>query len=185
MFRIEARPNGIVLTLAGTIGMAEITLWYFQSAKRLSSNSGPFALIIDARNLLPLNGQAQVEFVEGCVLYKKAGMTRSVVITKDDRVARLLQRLAEQSGIATNERYVDAKSTIHWQSAAVAWALHGIEPSVLLAIRPSAGKRQRARPAHSTGHACAPRACWYAHSRLATCTSAAPSRLRRRERYQD
>jgi len=184
MFRIEARPNGFVLTLAGAVGIAEMTLWYLHSVKRLATVSEPFSLIVDARKLNPLGGHAQLELVEGQVLYRTRGLIRSAVITTDEKVGRQLQRLAEQSGIASRERYIDASTVPDWQLAAVAWARHGIEPAVFLAVRPSTGGRRRARAGSRIGHSRVPQVRVLACSRTAS-RGRRGSRLRKRERCQE
>ncbi len=131
---IEKRSSGFLLVFAGTIGRAEMTCWLMDSEKQSAGSHGTFGVIVDARKLELLNGEAQALLVEGQALYKKQGMLRSAVAVGSPAVTRQLKRLAEQSGIGEFERFVDTRKYANWAEVAVAWVRDGIHPDALLAF---------------------------------------------------
>jgi hypothetical protein len=133
LYKIEKRPCGLLLTFSGTIGKAEMTCWLIESERQLVNMCGTFGVILDARKLALLNGEAQALMVEGQAMYKKKGMIRSAVAVANPMVTRQLKRLAEQSGIDAFERYVDTHECWDWAGVAVAWVRDGMDPDAFLA----------------------------------------------------
>jgi len=155
MHRIERRRHGFVLTFAGMVRVAEMTLWLEESKRQLQKAGPAFGVIIDIRRLAPLDGESQVAMVDGQELFKKNGMTRSAVIVADPKVARQYGRLAEQSGIATNVRIIDACRPGDWSAIAVSWVRDALDPDAWFPRgpirrhpkdKPVRFRRARARP---------------------------------------
>jgi hypothetical protein len=66
--------------------------------------------------------------VEGQTLYKSKGMNRSAVVLANPVVTQQFKRLAQQSGIYSYERYIDASTVPDWTKTAVAWVREGVDP---------------------------------------------------------
>jgi hypothetical protein len=128
MYKIERRPSGFLLTFAGKIPQPEMSRWLEESKTQLQGASGAFGVIIDMRTLSPIDGETQAVMVEGQALYKKHGMARSAVILANAVVTQQFKRLAQESGIYSYERYIDASMVTDWSDVAVAWVRNGIDP---------------------------------------------------------
>ena len=122
MCRDRKAPVWFSADFSGTIGKAEMTCWIIESERRLANTCATFGMIVDARKVALLNGEAQALLVEGQAMYKKKGMVRSAVAVANPMVTRQWKRLAEQSGIDVFERYVDTDECWDWQGIAVAWS---------------------------------------------------------------
>ncbi len=68
----------------------------------------PFGVFVDMRTLATLQPDAQQAMQEGQLLYREAGMQRSVVIVNSAVLAMQFKRLAKQTGIYEWERYLNA-----------------------------------------------------------------------------
>jgi hypothetical protein len=147
MFRIDGRAHGLVLGFAGDFHGAELALWRIELGRRLEQRSPPFGAIANARGWVRLDGDAQVELLEGMLLLKKHGLSRLALVTTDSMVLRQFHRLAEQAGIDMAQRHIDAASITDWRGGAVAWARHGIEPELFTRVRAwgTAGRRRPAK----------------------------------------
>jgi hypothetical protein len=128
MYTITQTKFGFKLTFGGFIQNPELEGWLADSEKALTRAAGPFGVFVDMRALKPLPRQAQETMVAGQLLYKRAGMTRSVVVLNDGVTLMQFRRLAKQSGIDAWERYVDASTTPNWEQVALMWLLDGVDP---------------------------------------------------------
>jgi hypothetical protein len=128
MYQIEKRPSGFLLTFGGKIQKPEMSRWLEESRSQLAKTSGAFGVIIDMRSLAPIDGETQAVMVEGQTLYKSKGMNRSAVVLANPVLTQQFKRLAQQSGIYSYERYIDASTVPDWTKAAVAWVREGVDP---------------------------------------------------------
>jgi hypothetical protein len=128
MYKIEKRPSGFLLTFSGKIAKDEMTRWLNESKTQLITVSGKFGVIIDMRELAPIDGETQAVMVEGQGLYKAKGMAKSAVILSNPVVTQQFKRLGQQSGIYAFERYIDASANSNWSGIAVAWVRDRIDP---------------------------------------------------------
>jgi hypothetical protein len=130
MFKIEKKPFGIKLTFGEFILKAEMEQWLEESKKALAGHEGVFGVFVDMRTLKPLPTDSQEVMVKGQQLYKKAGMTRSVVILDNSITTMQFKRLAKESGIYAWERYIDASTITNWEKAGVDWIVSGTDPDL-------------------------------------------------------
>jgi len=131
MYKIEKRPSGFILTFSGNIDFAEMQKWYDDSLKELQSNKlTDFGVIIDMKNLLPIDKGTQAIMVKGQGLYKNAGMLRSAVVLADSIVCLQFKRLAKESGIYETERYIDASAHDSPISVAIDWVKDSVDPDL-------------------------------------------------------
>jgi hypothetical protein len=127
MYKIEKKNYGYKLHFSGSIKLDEIMSWQEESKKELVNKTGSFGVMIDMRELSPLMPDAQKGMEEGQQLYKVKGMNRSAVIFNSPIITMQFKRLAKQSGIASNERYIDASKDAAWETTAANWIEKGIE----------------------------------------------------------
>ncbi len=129
MYKIEKRPSGYILTFSGQIGAIEMQRWVDESKKKLDLETrNSFGVIIDMRDLQPLNNDAGVLMKAGQKLYKEKGMKRSAVLLSSDDVCQQFKNIAIQTGIYATERYINAISISNPIEKAVDWVKDGIDP---------------------------------------------------------
>lgn len=127
-YSIEKKPGGLLLTFEGTLGLADIEAWRAESQKYVLAYSEPFSVIVDMRQLLPLDRCVLAAFVDGQRYYAENGMSRSSVILTDRLLTMQFRRIARDSGISAYELYVDGAKD-GWAKQAVDWARYGKEPN--------------------------------------------------------
>jgi hypothetical protein len=129
MYKIEKRPSGYILTFSGTINADEMQRWYNESKTTLIAEiSTSFGVIINMKDLLPLEADARSIMINGQKLYKEKGMKRSAVILNSQEICQQFKNLAIQSGIYATERYIDASSISNPVDRAIYWVKDGIDP---------------------------------------------------------
>jgi hypothetical protein len=101
--------------------------WLAESQRQLAAAPGKFQVLIDMRELKPLDEAAQKIMEQGQRLYKKAGMERSCVILDNFTTTMQFKRLAQRSGIYAFERYITAKVTPDWMNKAMDWLTKGVD----------------------------------------------------------
>jgi hypothetical protein len=127
MYKIEKLNYGYKLTFSGNMKLDELMKWQEESKIALANQTGSFGVIIDMRTLSPLMPDAQKCMEEGQQLYKTKGMNKSAVILNSPVVTMQFKRLAKQSGIASNERYIDSSKDASWEKTAIDWIEKGID----------------------------------------------------------
>jgi hypothetical protein len=128
MYSIERKSSGYLLTFGGVIGKEEMAAWVSESEEALKDAPSTFGVIVDMRNLAPLQAEVQQVMVQGQGLYKNAGMQRSALVLNSSAVTIQFKRLSKESGIYAFERYIDASSTPNWTEVAVKWVRDEIDP---------------------------------------------------------
>jgi hypothetical protein len=126
MYKIEKSDLGFHLTFGGTMTKGELEKWYEESEQTLIGQRSPFGVIIDMRTLEPLPAEAQEIMVRGQAMYRSHGMQRSCVILDDAITTIQFMRLAKQSGIRKQERYIDASAHKDWLARARNWVQHAV-----------------------------------------------------------
>ena len=129
MYKIERTDYGFFLTFKGLINRHEIESWYKDSVKALENIHQPFGVMVDLCDLqtpLPIESQSKLE--EGQKYYKRRGLARSFVVLKNELTKIQYMRIARNTGIHKNERYMDASQHKNWKSIGLKWLIEGIEP---------------------------------------------------------
>ncbi len=128
MYSIKKTEYGFRLRFGGSIEADEMEMWKEELRSALRSIRKGFAVFVDMRTLEPLSDEAQIPMNEGQRLALEAGMSRSVVILKDNITTLQFIRIARQSGIYETERYISAVENPAWEEMGLAWILDGKEP---------------------------------------------------------
>lgn len=128
MYVIEKKAFGYQLLFGGRVSGSQMRAWLAESIEALATAPPSFGVFVDMRTLRPLGDEARVLLLRGQRLYSKAGMQRSVVILDTADHGVHWQRIAQQSGIWPNERYIDASTNADWNADGLAWIIDGIEP---------------------------------------------------------
>ena len=130
MFTITKHNYGYLITFGDSVTVDEMKRWLEESKRLLKTATKGFGVLIDQRALraggiLP---DAQKFQQDGQKLYKDAGMARCCVVSQSSLIDMRAERQAEQSGIRSMERYINASKSPDWQAKALAWIEHAVEP---------------------------------------------------------
>jgi hypothetical protein len=128
MYSITRFPYGYKITFQGSINADEMSKWLKESQQHLATQSGPFGVMVDMRELKPLASDPQAVLQAGQKLYKAKGMVRSVVILQNPIITLQFKRLAQETGIAAWERYIDASKSSNWEPRGKAWLESAVDP---------------------------------------------------------
>ena len=122
MYKIEKNLSGYLLTFSGLINEAEMQRWVEESTSILSKESSKsFGVIIDMKNLHPLDTKTSAIMKNGQKIYKSKGMHRSAVILNSKDICGQFKAIASMSGIYETERYIDASSVTNPIDVATKW----------------------------------------------------------------
>ena len=129
MYKIEKKSYGYRLLFSGFIKDEEMKTWAAESKKILSApQAKDFGVMVDMRDLKPLDDAAKQTMVEGQKQYKEKGMARSAVILNNPILTMQFRRLAKDSGIYQWERYIDSSTTKDYEKVCEDWLVKGIDP---------------------------------------------------------
>lgn len=121
MYRIEKTPYGLKLTFGGQMNAVELQSWLEDARRTMVEMPGPFQVLVDMRDLSPLDEEAQKVFIRGQHTFRKAGMVRSAVVVRNPETRGQFERIARQSGIHVAERYFTVDADDDWDLDALAW----------------------------------------------------------------
>ena len=106
MYEIKEAKYGFELTFAGSIDVKEMTQWLADSNIALRKMVGKkFQVLIHMDELKSLQEAAKKILIDGQVIYKRIGMTRSAVIVPNLLVKMQMENTAKASDIHEYERY--------------------------------------------------------------------------------
>ncbi len=128
MYTIERQPYGFRLVFGGFIKREEMSQWVKEAERHLATQTVPFGVLVDMRELKPLPPDSQSVMEGGQKLFKMKGMQRSAVALQNAVITLQFKRIAQESGIYAWERYLDASKTPNWQTKAIAWIVSGTDP---------------------------------------------------------
>ena len=129
MFSIEKSDYGFRLVFGGMIEVEESREWLKEFQIVVGRVRGDFQVFVDMRTLSPLSEEAQKPIDEGQRFAREHGMTRSVVILKDNLTTLQFIRIARETGIYHTERYISAVDNPDWEQQGFNWILEGKEPT--------------------------------------------------------
>ncbi|MCB8964823.1 MAG: hypothetical protein H6536_07295 [Bacteroidales bacterium] len=128
MYRIEKKTSGYVIIFSGVVNAQEMKQWYDESKLKLANESAnSFGVIIDMKNLKPLEPEASAIMKSGQKLYRDKGMLRSAVILSNSELCGQFKAIASMSGILNTERYIDASASQDPIAKAIKWVREGVE----------------------------------------------------------
>ena len=129
MYKIEKNLSDYYLTFSGLMNEAEIQRWIEDSITILEEEtSKSFGVIVDMKDLTPLESKASCFMRIGQRIYKEKGMHRSAVIVNSPATRGQFKAIAFMSGIYDTERYIDASAKIDANDVANKWVKDAIDP---------------------------------------------------------
>jgi hypothetical protein len=128
MYKIEKKPSGFLITLAGVMSREELQQWYDESVEELATAPKNFGVIVDMQTAAPMPLEDQKWVIKVQELFKNKGMERSAVVLTGAIVTNQFKRMAIESGIHDYERYIDAEKTPDWVHLATDWVINGNDP---------------------------------------------------------
>lgn len=128
LFSVRPAEFGLQLTFSGFIRIEEIVAWRRDAANMLLAQHGPFAVLVDARELKALPDDVWPLLLDMQKIFKDGGMIRSAVIVSSPFAEMMFRRIARGSGIDVSERVLRADSPL-WLERALAWLEDGTEPA--------------------------------------------------------
>ena len=72
--------------------------------------------------------ESQQLISQGQMKGRVAGVARSVLILDDPMNTTQFRRIAKETGIDGNERYIDASTVPDWKKVGMDWIINGVEP---------------------------------------------------------
>lgn len=127
MYDIKKTDFGLRLTFGGYIEIDELRQWFADLEKALKDAPQRFGVFVDMRELTPMPAECQDLMTRAQATAKRKGMRRSVVILDSTVTGNQFKRLASASGIAGDEKYINASETPNWEKEGIAWLLEVLD----------------------------------------------------------
>lgn len=131
MYKISKTDYGFHLVFSGHIKCEEVQAWLADATAAFSSAESSFGVFVDMRDMILLPPESQPFMKQGQIVARKHGMSRSVVIVRDEVVRLQFQRIAKSTGIYEWERYIDAEADPDWKQTGLDWVLKAIDPDTV------------------------------------------------------
>jgi hypothetical protein len=128
MYTLKQTHFGFEVTIADRVTHFEATRALAESREALRRCRKPFGVLVDIRFLRPLPEDVQEVIDETQRLFRTSGLERSAVVLASAIMTMQFMRLAKDSGVHAQERYVDASKHGDWEKIALAWILEGVDP---------------------------------------------------------
>ncbi len=127
MYDIKKTDFGFRLTFGGYIEIDELRQWFAEIEKAMQNAPKRFGVFVDMRELTPMPPECQELMTNAQAIVKKKGMWRSVVILDSTVTGNQFKRLASASGIAGEEKYINASTTPNWEKEGMDWLLEAVD----------------------------------------------------------
>lgn len=128
MYAIERTDYGLHLVFSGHIERAELAAWTAELAEALCGTEEEFCVLVDMRYLEPLPDEALEPMIAGQKAALEMGMKRSIVIVDNALTALQFIKIAHDTGIHLQERYINVQLERDWRRPAMDWLIRGKEP---------------------------------------------------------
>lgn len=128
VYRIQPTAYGFRLCFAGRMDSEEMAGWSLESERILAPMAGTWGVLVDMRELKPLDRDAALIMASAQACYRDHGMVRSAVGLAGAQLKLQFERLARESGIHAYERYLDVETTLDWEARGIRWITEGVEP---------------------------------------------------------
>jgi hypothetical protein len=128
VYHIHPTPYGFRIRFAGRMSSDEMAGWALESDRILGHMHGEWGVLVDMRDVKPLDRDAALIMASAQARYRAHGMVRSAVALTGSLLKLQFERLALESGIHAFERYLDAEHTPDWETRALRWVQAGVEP---------------------------------------------------------
>lgn len=128
MYEINETEYGYHLIFEGFFKREDMELWLDDIKKTVSSQSGPYGVLVDLRHAAAFPAEAQEVLMEGINYCLSQGMERNAVIVSNAIAKIQASRIAKESGMAANVRYIDASANPDWEKMGTEWITQAADP---------------------------------------------------------
>ena len=128
MHKIESTVFGFKITASGNADAEEMEQLKFKIIHTLAEHDQPFSLIIDIRELMPLNPEIAVIVKEIHLSCRKMSLERAAIVINSPVLKQQAVQIGFESMTSNYDRVIDASQIEDWESIALAWAADGVEP---------------------------------------------------------
>lgn len=129
MYSIDKTDYGYKIIFSDKVKEEEMNKWFEDAREIINTRTpGEFGVLVDMRNLMPLDENAKGIIINGQKYFFENGMKRSVVILNSSILILQFIKIAKNSGIDKQERYIDASQYHDWEERALKWLKTGQEP---------------------------------------------------------
>jgi hypothetical protein len=129
MYKIEKTYYGFYITFSGIMNDAEAAQFKAEVEGILPSLRKSWSSVIDLQNWIPAEPKIQKLLSQVERLSKNHGLQRRAIILRSPVINAQVTRLSFKSKTNEIERRINASKVENWKEQAIAWAVHGAEPT--------------------------------------------------------
>lgn len=130
MHRIEETTYGYRVTFEGFLQRDDAGTLLESMRRTVRPRDGGFAVLVDMRTSRALAAEAQEMVKQAILLCKDAGLERNAVVLNSAITTLQTKRIARETGIEKDIRYIDASIEPEWERVAVDWLTCGVDPDL-------------------------------------------------------
>ncbi len=130
MHRIEETPYGYRVTFEGFLQRDDAGTLLESFRKTVKPRDGGFAVLVDMRTSRAFPAEAQEVVKQAILVCKEAGLERNAVVLNSAIATLQAKRIARETGIEKDIRYIDASSEPEWERVAIDWLTAGVDPDL-------------------------------------------------------
>jgi len=128
--QIEETPYGYRVTFEGFLQFDDAGELLATMKSAVRPRDGGFAVLVDMRTSRALAIEAQEVVKQAILVCKEAGLERNAVVLNSAIATLQAKRLARETGIEKDSRYIDASIEPDWERVAIDWLTAGIDPDL-------------------------------------------------------
>jgi hypothetical protein len=128
MFQIEPTEYGFKVTSTGSFTQDDVGRLKTDLLDMLARYNRPFSLVIDARKMILPRPDVYKTFTELHVAVWKLKCQRVAFVLESPVTKRQAMQMHYEAAPHSEERFINALLYPDWESRAVAWAAHAVEP---------------------------------------------------------
>jgi hypothetical protein len=130
MHKIEETSYGYRVTFDGFLQRDDAGTLLDSMRSTVKPRDGGFSVLVDMRTSRAFPVEAQEVVKQAILLCKEAGLERNAVVLNSAIAALQARRLARETGIEKDIRYIDASNEPEWERVAIDWLTDGIDPDL-------------------------------------------------------
>jgi hypothetical protein len=130
MHKIEETSYGYRVTFEGFLQRDDAGTLLDSMRSTVKPRDGGFSVLVDMRTSRAFPVEAQEVVKQAILLCKEAGLERNAVVLNSAIAALQARRLARETGIEKDIRYIDASNEPEWERVAIDWLTDGIDPDL-------------------------------------------------------
>ena len=134
MYKIEKTNYGYHITFSGLMSEAEAVQFKTEVEGILPSLKQPWSSVIDLQTWVPAGPEILMLLHQVEQLSKNHGLQRRAIIVRSPVVKAQAAQLSFISETDAFERRIDASKVDNWEEQAIAWAVHGVEPTAASSV---------------------------------------------------